>query len=45
MRINRNGLESGENGDREVSEQYVAVIQFIWSRTRAMAVKTEKQHR
>lgn len=45
MRISRAGLDGSENGDRGTSEADVEVIQIIWTRTRAVAVRTEKQHR
>lgn len=44
MRISRAGLGSSENGDRGASEEDVAVIWTIWARTRAVAVRVEKQH-
>lgn len=45
MRISRAGLESGENGGWDASEEDMAVIQVIWTRRRTMAVKVEKLHR
>lgn len=42
MRISRAGLESSENGGWDASEEDLAVIQVIWPRRRAMAVKMEK---
>lgn len=45
MGISRTGLDSGENGDRGTSEEDVELIQSIRTRTRAMAVRTEEQHR
>ena len=45
MRIRRAGSESGENGGWDVSEEDMAVIQVIWTRRRAMAVKMGKLHR
>lgn len=38
-------MQKSEVGDREISEQYVAVIQVIWSRTGAMVARMETQHR
>lgn len=42
MRISTAGLESSENGGWEANEEDMAVIQAIWTRTRAMTVRMEK---
>lgn len=45
MRISRAGFENSENRDWEASEKDVAVIQVIWTRMRAMAMRMKKKCR